>query len=83
LIARLKAILGKPWRIKTLRPSNIPKPLGERHFTRCGTPHLQNGGTLIAQTGNMVEIITNDRTETMTVDEYNARQLSAKADNDI
>ena len=40
---------------------------------RCGTPILQSGGTLIAQTGDMIEIITRDSTETMTVDEYNSR----------
>jgi hypothetical protein len=27
---------------------------------------------MIARTGNMIEIITRDDTETMTVDEYNA-----------
>ena len=43
----------------------------------CGTPYVHNGGTLIARTGNMIEIITRDGTETMTVDEYNAGKSRA------
>ena len=39
----------------------------------CGTPILRNGGTLIAQTDNMIEIITRDGRETMTLEEYNLR----------
>lgn len=45
-----------------------------REPIHCGTPYVHNGGTLIARTGNMIEIITRDGTETMTVDEYNARK---------
>jgi hypothetical protein len=42
----------------------------------CGTPYVHNGGTLIARTGNMIEIITRDGTETMTVDEYETRKAA-------
>ena len=36
----------------------------------CGTAILRSGGTLIAQTGN---IISRDGTQKMTVGEYNVR----------
>ena len=42
--------------------------------TRCGTPYLRNGGTLICQTGDMIKIVTRDGTEAMTVAEYEARK---------
>lgn len=42
----------------------------------CGTPHLQNGGRLIIQTGNIIEIVSREGTQTMTIEEYESRQLN-------
>jgi hypothetical protein len=41
---------------------------------RCGWAVVQSGGTLIAQTGDQIEIVTREGTETMTVAEYNTRK---------
>jgi hypothetical protein len=46
----------------------------ERETMRCGWAVVQSGGTLIAQTDDMIEIVTREGTETMTVAEYNARK---------
>ena len=50
-------------------------PPVQSETTRCGTPDLRNGGTLIYQTGNMIKIVTLESTETMTVAEYEAREV--------
>ena len=46
----------------------------ERETMRCGWAVVQSGGTLIAQTGDQIEIVTREGTETMTVAEYNTRK---------
>lgn len=48
--------------------------LVERETMRCGWAVVQSGGTLIAQTGDQIEIVTREGTETMTVAEYEARK---------
>jgi hypothetical protein len=55
------------------RNRKIEQSIDSKPF-RCGTPHLQNGGTLICQTGDIIEIVTREGTETMTVSEYEARK---------
>ena len=55
-------------RNRMMNQSVISKPY------RCGTMHLRNGGTLICQTGDIIEIVTREGTETMTVSEYEARK---------
>ena len=51
------------------------EPVKPNNF-RCGTPTLQNGGSLICHYGDFVEIVTREGTETLTVDEYNARKAA-------
>ncbi len=60
--------------LKSPKPEKESAPPVERHVTRCGTPYLRNGGTLICQTGDIIEIVTRESTETMTVAEYEARK---------
>ncbi len=60
--------------LKSPKPEKESGPLVERHTTRCGTPYLRNGGTLVCQTDDIIEIVTREGTETMTVAEYEARK---------
>jgi hypothetical protein len=86
MVSLLARGLDKLWAFRSRNNAVQHQPAPEfskRSFRLCGTMLLQNGGTLIAKTGSMVDIITKDSTETMTVDEYNARQISAKANHDI
>lgn len=76
--AALLVVAALWWRMKAASmPVNEPEPAVRREF-RCGTLHLQSGGTLIVRTGDLVEIVTQDRTETMTADE--ARKLGFPVD---
>lgn len=59
---------------KSPKPEKESAPPVKRHITRCGTPYLRNGGTLVCQTDDIIEIVTREGTETMTVDEYEARK---------
>ena len=60
---------GRPPTVRQKRKRPV-----QSETTRCGTPYLRNGGTLICQTGDMIKIITRESTETMTVAEYEARK---------
>ncbi len=60
---------GRPPKVR----QKIERPV-ERETMRCGWAIAQSGGTLIAQTDDMIEIITREGTETMTVPEYEARR---------
>ena len=60
---------GRPPKVK----QKIERPV-ERETMRCGWAIAQSGGTLIAQTGDQIEIVTREGTETMTVSEYEARK---------
>ena len=61
--------------LKSPKAEKETAPPVQRETTRCGTPDLRNGGTLIYQTGNMIKIVTLESTETMTVAEYEARKI--------
>ena len=50
---------GRPPKVR----QKIERPV-ERHTTRCGTPYLRNGGTLVCQTDDIIEIVTREGTET-------------------
>jgi hypothetical protein len=43
------------------RPAKVQPPMADREPFRCGTPHLQMGGIILAQTGNVVEIIRGEK----------------------
>jgi hypothetical protein len=60
--------------LKSLRPEKERAPPVKRHTMRCGTPYLRNGGTLVCQTGDVIEIVTREGTETMTLGEYIQRK---------
>ena len=60
---------GRPPKVR-----HITKPTSHRQPMRCATPYLRNGGTIICQTGDIIEIVTREGTETMTVDEYEVRK---------
>jgi hypothetical protein len=65
---------GRPPKVR----QKIERPVQSEPI-RCGTPYLRNGGTLICQTDDMIEIVTREGTETMTVAEYEARKARAGA----
>jgi hypothetical protein len=60
---------GRPPKVRHKRERPV-----ERETMRCGWAVVQSGGTLIAQTDDMIEIVTREGTETMTVAEYEARK---------
>jgi putative hemolysin len=60
--------------LKSSKPEKETASPVQRETMRCGTPYLRNGGTLVCQTGDIIEIVTREGTETMTVDEYEARK---------
>ena len=60
---------GRPPKVK----QKIDRPV-ERETMRCGWAIAQSGGTLIAHTGDQIEIVTREGTETMTVAEYEVRK---------
>jgi hypothetical protein len=59
---------GRPPKVR----QKIERP-AQRETMRCGWAVVQSGGTLIAQTGDQIEIVTREGTETMTIAEYEAR----------
>ena len=65
---------GRPPKVR----QKIERPV-QSETTRCGWAVVQSGGTLIAQTDDIIEIVTREGTETMTVDEYNARKATQQA----
>ena len=62
--------------LKSPKPEKETASPVQRETMRCGTPYLRNGGTLICQTGDIIEIVTREGTETMTVDEYETRKAN-------
>ena len=60
--------------LKSKSNKSATTPLIERPVTLCGTMHLRSGGALICQTDDIIEIVTRQGTETMTVSEYEARK---------
>ena len=64
---------GRPPKVR----QKIERPV-ERETMRCGWAVVQSGGTLIAQTGDQIEIVTREGTETMTVAEYEARKAETE-----
>jgi hypothetical protein len=65
---------GRPPKVRQKRERPV-----QSETTRCGWAVVQSGGTLIAQTGDMIKIITRESTETMTVAEYEARKAEREA----
>jgi len=74
VVAGLAIFLAAYVFLRTLKSVEKAEELFRTTPFHCGTPHVQNGGTLIAKTGDIIEIITREGTETMTVAEYETRK---------
>ena len=62
--------------LKSSMPEKETASPVQRETMRCGTLLLRNGGTLVCQTDGTIEFVTRQGTETMTVDEYEARKAT-------